>query len=376
MKMIRRIAVKIVLIAGSLSLASLAVMSFLAEREFDGAGRLAAQYRWAEADAGFGRSIKLDPFNAEHFAGFGAFLLTQSEYRDFKEPYLEKAAALYRRASRLNPGNAEYLTKLGVINCAMALESKDAVIRAMAYIEDSAKFDPMGFNSAYAAGYAAIPLWEKLDRDEKELVLGRLKCALTVKPWFGPKYIYPRLWKYTKDFKPLREITPDNETADKALYGFLIKNGLWQFCAGQRKKLGSYAGEEKKAPVISAPALEVVTPEDWRGVSASGEGVYKKGCMYWTGTMSALMNIPKGRSTIRIKARGVPSDGVYPYMIVELDAEEIGDAYVDSVEWKDYDFRVKAAGGAKVLSITFANDGGNPEKKEDRNLFVGEARAE
>jgi len=90
-----------------------------------------------------------------------------------------------------------------------------------------------------------------------------------------------------------------------------------------------------------------------------------------------VVNVPKGKANVNIQAKGSPVNGVWPYMIVELDGEEIGETFVDSPEWKEYEFRVDTSGTVpsdtlKVLSVTFTNDGGN--KEEDRNLYVGEAR--
>ena len=75
-------------------------------------------------------------------------------------------------------------------------------------------------------------------------------------------------------------------------------------------------------------------------------------------------------------AKGSAADGIYPYMIVELDGEGIGEMFVDSTDWKEYLFDVDTDGGMKVLSVTFANDGGNEKKGEDRNLYVGKVRVE
>ena len=365
---------KILAMAIVLAAAVAAGAMLMADREFNDARAHASGSRWKEAEREFGHSIKFDPFDAGHHAAYGEFLLMVAGYMDFKEPYLKKAEELYSRAAKLNPRNADYRMKLGLIRLQLGAQTKDDVAKAMAYIKDAIKFDPKGFNAAYESGYAAIPIWKKLNADEQELVVGRLKYALGVKPWFGPKYIYPRLWKYTGDFKLLQEITPENEEANRALYSFLMNNNLWQFCAAERKELSRYAKKEKRAPDTSGlEPKDVVAPDGWRGLSANGKGVYKKGNMYWSGTMDTLINVPSGPAAIKIQARGSSAGGIYPYMIVELDGKEIGDAYVDSAEWKEYGFRVRTDGGMKALSVTFANDGGNKEKKEDRNLYVGES---
>lgn len=61
-------------------------------------------------------------------------------------------------------------------------------------------------------------------------------------------------------------------------------------------------------------------------------------------------------------------------MIVELDGEWIGETLVDGPDWKEYSFKINSDGGIRVLSVTFVND--FCDAKEDRNLFIGEARVE
>ena len=95
--------------------------------------------------------------------------------------------------------------------------------------------------------------------------------------------------------------------------------------------------------------------------------------MYWTGTVDAAVGLPIGESAIKIRAKGEPAYGIWPYMVVELDGEDIGETFVTSSEWKEYTFNINSNGGTKVLSVTFVNDGGEWEKGTDRNLYIGEA---
>lgn len=113
----------------------------------------------------------------------------------------------------------------------------------------------------------------------------------------------------------------------------------------------------------------------WQGRSRDGD-IYEHGNMYWTGTVRRLADIPTGMAILKIQAKGSPADDIWPYMIVELDGMEIGEGFVDSLEWKGYSFRIDTNGGMKVLSITFTNDGVDPQRNEDRNLFVGDIRVE
>lgn len=81
--------------------------------------------------------------------------------------------------------------------------------------------------------------------------------------------------------------------------------------------------------------------------------------MYWSGTIYGAMLFPKGPASINVEANASHAGGIYPCMLVSLDGEISGSAYIDSAEFKEYSFDVNTDGGIKVLGITFANDGGN-----------------
>ncbi|GAG51098.1 unnamed protein product, partial [marine sediment metagenome] len=95
---------------------------------------------------------------------------------------------------------------------------------------------------------------------------------------------------------------------------------------------------------------------------------------YWEGTVNRAVKLPGGKAVIHIQARGDQAYDVWPYMIVELDGEEIGETFVGSSKWKEYSFEVDTEGGIKVLSVTFPNDGGDWERGIDRNLYVGKVK--
>jgi hypothetical protein len=133
--------------------------------------------------------------------------------------------------------------------------------------------------------------------------------------------------------------------------------------------------EEDESMIRSLhPPTTVWELNEWTGKSKDRMNVYEGGSMYWTGTMHTLVTLPEGEATVNIMASGSSANGLFPYMSVELDGNEIGGVFIDSSDWKDYSFKVKTDGGVKVLSVTFANDGSNKEKGEDRNLYVREVR--
>lgn len=125
---------------------------------------------------------------------------------------------------------------------------------------------------------------------------------------------------------------------------------------------------------LKRKATNAIGREEWRGTADDGISRYRQGAMYWTGAIHGVLRAPDGPAAVIIEASGEPSGGVYPYMVVEMDGEEIGEALVDSGDMKEYSFKASSPPGAKVISVRFMNDGGNG--REDRNLYIGKARIE
>lgn len=311
-------------------------------------------------DGRFEEAIKADPFNARYADEYGKYLFKKSLEVKEKTDLLDKAERLLTRAVQLNPSNAGYHLTSGQIQTSLFLIDKkkfsEKLKKALDNFKTALQNDPNGFNISYSAGYAGISVWKFLDKEEKEFVLSRLKYSLKVKPSYS-KYIYPELWKETMDLNLLRKIEPPGDEPN------------WYIARLER--LGSIRGTAKRTLNVA----NVVIESDWQGKADDEKNNYLNGNMYWTGTMDAAILMPNGKSTIRVRAKGSPADNMYPYMRVELDGKEIGAAAVDSSEWKQYNFKVNTGGGIKVLSITFVNDGANPAKNEDRNLYIGRAEA-
>ena len=376
-KTLKKIVIGAVLIAVFCLLAGVIIRPLLAEVSFGKAQRLVAEYKWTRASPKFEEAIRLDPFNARYYAGLGDFLLRQARYKDDKMPFFEKAEGLYKKAAELDPRNAIYWVRAGKV--AIWANTKEA----FRYFKKAVENDPNGFRVNYETGYAGIAGWKGLNEDERAFIVERLKKMFEARPW-GYKNVYSGIWKASADFKYLKAATPGNLKGVKELYKFLNNNGLWQFMAEERNMIKYY--RQKEEPDILAKETKakeerierlkrlMIPPGAWKGSSADGKHAYKNGTMHWNGTIDTVIDLMEGDSVIKIQAKGTPANGVYPYMIVELDGEEIGDAYVDSMEWKGYEFKAQGQAGARVLSVTFINDGSNREKKEDRNLFIGEVK--
>ncbi|MFA6142160.1 MAG: carbohydrate-binding domain-containing protein [Candidatus Omnitrophota bacterium] len=308
--------------------------------------------------AGFSDAIRTDPFSSRYPAGFGEAILKEKRYHD-DAAYLDRATRFYERALQLNPGCADYSLKLGQIEIALFLkdETKTGLIKsAFNNFRRAIKNDPNGFNISYSAGYAGISVWKFLDHDEKEFILDRLKYSLRVRPLYS-RYIYPELWNETMDLNLLRRLEPPGREPD----GYISRLERMERIRSTARRTLNVA--------------KVVIESDWHGISYDKKNVYVDGNMFWAGTIDAAIIMPRGKSTIKIQAKGSPADGIFPYMMVELDGRIVGKAYIRNTDWVDYKFTVNTDGGIKVLGVTYVNDSTDPVKAEDRNLYIGRAEA-
>lgn len=392
----RRITFNIILAAGFICLAIWIIRPFMADMYFTRAQKTAATYQWAKAHTRFAKAISRDPFDSRYYAGLGEFLLYQSNYTGFKRPLLKKAEGLFENAIKLNPGCADYWVKLGQIQLNLFIENKNAepelIKSGFDRFRQALKNDSNGFNVSYQVGYAGIVVWKFLNDGEKALILDRLRYSLKLKRRYS-KHIYPSLWKVTGDFKLLKQATPENLKSNEDLYGFISMNNLWEFRKEEKKAVDYYRHREepkdfeearrrsldeiaktKKTVSRRSKVSEVVLPESWHGRAFDGKNVFKNGNMPWSGTIHSAILAPSGSTIIKIQAKGSAVNGIYPYMVLQLDGKDVGETFVNSPEWKEYEFKVNSNGGIKVLSVTFVNDETNPKKSEDRNLFIGEAK--
>ena len=331
------------------------LLQALAEAGFKSAKRAEALYRWNQADVKYNLATKTTFYNTEYLSGYGDFLLNVFPYSEDKIAKLEKAIKLYERAVELNSRCAIYYAKLAQAELRMALQlsgknrlSSVFLKRAFLDFKQAIRQDPNGIYIAYLIAYEGISAWGFINDDEKELVLDRFKYALSYHPWLLEQ-AYARVWQYTKDPYLTQSVTPKN----------LLRSGI-----------------DEKTVVIRTAELneslvsDTILKEDWRGRSRDRRNVYKNGLMYWSGTMKGLLKLPSGKATIEVEAEGTSLNGVYPYMIVRLNGEKIGETFIK--DRGKYSFDIMGDGQIKVLSIIFVND--NYSETEDRNLYIDTAR--
>ncbi len=378
----KRLSINIILLVFFISLVSLAILPLFSELQFAGAKRLEIGYRWSKAEEAYFQALSLNPLNAELFAQAGDFLVRQSMYQKNEEGYLKRAKELYKIASYLNTRYGYYRFLSGGVQ--LRLGELDGAIENF---KIAASLDQNNFRTNYLIGQNLLSVWALLDSREKEFTLTRLKYAIKVNP-SSLTDIYQFVLYYTKEFNFLKQITPTNLKSFKRLYYFILNNNLWQYRIDILDKVNYYREKEEPEEFIfekklrqenlqrlrseKVPLKDLITSQDWDGKTEIGADVFKNGNMYWSGTMNTVVEMPKGNIELNIKARGTPADGVFPYMIIELEGELIGETAVDSEDWKQYSFLVTTDGGIKVLSVTFANDEMNEQYSEDRNLFIGD----
>lgn len=385
MNNIRTTALNILITITLIALMAIFCLRLAADINFNLAEKTSSSQNKDMAFKLYAKAMMLNPFNADYPAAYGKFILNLS-LKDKDIALIQKAEGLYKQAIALNPRATAYYLELGLIKLLKRdaliekrlLKKEDDTLLMDEILQEFGKAvqnDPNGFYVSYNIGCAGLKLWDRLNSVQREFILGNLKSALNTKPWLADE-AYKKLWNKTKDFALLQYITPENYNNYLYLYGFIRGQNLWQYYKDVKAKLDSCKDEKHRiAEFQNASRLRNLAVKgklkNWSGVSDAGEE-YKDGAMYWTGTMDAAINVPEGETVLIVQAMGTPANNAYPYMILELDGEEIGKTIVDNQgAWKDYNFNINTDGGVKVLSITFANDDGNAEKREDRNLYIG-----
>lgn len=353
------------------------IVSFLADAQFNAAAKLIGEYRWTKAESKFEQAIAMNPFNSQYPSELGNLLLRQCEYLSRPMPLLKKAENLYMIALKLNPTCADYWVKLGGIESWIGKETnKYDTGMVMKCFRSAFRNDPKSSNTSYSIGYLGISILDLLGGEDRKFIFERLRYAINANPQCSG-IIYYKVWNKTKDFGLLKDITPESREANERLYNFIAENNLWEFRKEQAGRVAYYKQKESpeeftEAEIKKRREMEKIRMSpirEWEGATFDGKNVYDKGNMYWSGTITRVIDMPGGESVVKIEAKGSPADGIYPYMIVELEGKEIGELYVDSPGWKEYGFSAKTGSGLGVLSVTFVNDIYNA-KGEDRNLFI------
>ncbi len=362
----KRLVINIILSVVFILSAWMLARPFMAGKALKEAAKLNAGFRWDDADKKIGLAARLDPLSAESNAAIGRLYAARASIVKDKAPVLLKAESKYKRAYQLNPHDTANLMEMATLEKELFLAEpdlyKDRINNAVGYFKEAFGKDPNNYIINYEIGRNYVELWKYSDDENKKFAFERFKSCLKLAPWYS-EGIYYVLWRRFGDFNILLAVTPENPVAYENLYDFIVKNGLWKY---RKEVLGKIGGSKKRTATGTA----------WFGKSRKGSNVYKNGNMYWPGTVNRIIGVSEGRILIKIKAKGDEAYGVWPYMVVELNGQEIGEASVNSEQWKEYEFKADTDGSIKTLSVTFVNDACDEKKGIDRNLYVGEVEVQ
>jgi len=378
---------------------SLALIT-LAETGYRKAKTLEVKYLWDSAEIYYRQAVSVMPFNASYFEGYSELLLKKALYHPDGTKYLDRAVDLMKKARELNPMYAGYPLRIGEMDLMYASlpgiaedASAEHIRRALQYFKKAYSLDPNGFSVNYIIALRCASIYDKLDSKDKAWAFERIRYVLGERPAYG-EYIYPAMWRSSRDFMLIEKVTHENIRGRAALYRFIKDYNLWAFRKKVKDDIDNYRYaddpvsyskkisvrneilEKVKNSIADKNSLTRSVPQAaWRGKIEGSDAEIPDGNMYWDGTIYAPIILPPGYVKIKINAMGESAFGAWPYMIVTLDGEEIGECYVNDRN-KVYSFGVETAGGLKVLGVGFVNDAGDEAEGEDRNLFIGAVEVE
>jgi len=413
----------IITIGSYFAITFIIAVPFVSNLEIEKANACKKEYRWGNADNMYNKAININSFNAEYLKEYSNFIIHKTQYQKNDLLLLKRSTTLYESALRLNPNNVEYWTLLGsamikIYKSRLRLNDNNGVELKIALncFKKAVALDPNGFNTFYKVGSAGMDIWQYLDKNEREFVLVSIKQNIDLSHAYSwepfIKHIYQKIWNLEKTFDVLLNVTPDNLAAHARLYWFITQDSiLWKYRKEQADRVNYYKQKEnpeeffqektkktervnnikeiyknklKNVKIgkesIDTDVLKSVNMYlfEWQGMANNEMNEYKNGNMYWSGSIYTGIFIPAGNITLHIKARGSRAKNIWPYMIVELDGNIVGEMFVDDPDWKSYDFDINTDGGVKVLSVTFPNDYCHTVNgvREDRNLYLGDVRIE
>ena len=310
--MSKRFVINILLISVFGAILTVLTAPLLAEIAYRFAQRAAGAEDWQRAEAGFAKAANLVPISSEYLTGYADFLWEKAEATG-DDRDLHRLGPLYARAFEVNPACAECLIKRGRFQLSVGY-----IDSALSDFRTARRLDPHGGDTMFMLADAARALLE--------INLGYLGRVIALdKDYFtGPR---------------------GTALIAAAFRDKLLGSPDAALLSELKARLSEYEG-----------ARDVVQPDQWLGMSLDGRTRFTDGKLNDAGTVDALVDLPKGKSTVTVRARGYPAGVVPPFMIVELDGLLIGHRFVDSEEWTDYVFEVNGPAGLKVLSVTLANN--------------------
>ncbi len=373
--MLVKIAVSLLFIL----IVSFVVMILAADIHFSRAQHLESLGSLSKAGDHYIAALKFSPLDSDYAASYGSFILRKDNDKKDKSYGFQQAKSLYEKAISLNPGHAHYRYLLGTL----LIDSGANIDEAGENFRAANERDLYNLRQNYLIGYNLLFVWDKLDQDLKKFAIQRLRYYIGEMPWRSGE-VYEHVMRYTGDFIWVEDVCPPTPEAHRHLYEFIRERDLWEYRKRVKDRLNGILSIERSGGSVRRGSYkdkivrmlrskdQELEKDKWSGISANGQNFYKDGKMYWEGSVHTLIELSAGEATIEIQARGEPANDISPYMLVKIEGEEIGEAFVESEEWKVYPFNVFSEGGEKVITVTYLNNGGKKRKGEDRNLYVGE----
>lgn len=137
-----------------------------------------------------------------------------------------------------------------------------------------------------------------------------------------------------------------------------------RYLSGLLNNLGVSFGPGRRGTAISGARMEPVEIDHFR---REGDTAYMGSRGQVTIDVKFLRG---GRYNFDVTARGTPAAGEYPIVQLLLDGEPVGDRQIRQGGWESLIFTARVNEGVHRVGLAFTNDLWDPEKNEDRNLWV------
>jgi len=138
-----------------------------------------------------------------------------------------------------------------------------------------------------------------------------------------------------------------------------------RYLSGLLMNLGVSFTGARRGTVISGARLAPVGELD--NFRREGSVAY----MGSSGTIEVGVRFTQGgRHVVEVIARGTPASGEYPEVRLLVDGEAVGARQLQGEGWEALPFEATVRPGVHTLGLQFTNDAWEPERGEDRNLWI------
>ncbi|MEW6357067.1 MAG: carbohydrate-binding domain-containing protein [Planctomycetota bacterium] len=130
-----------------------------------------------------------------------------------------------------------------------------------------------------------------------------------------------------------------------------------------RYVVGGGMPEPGKCRTIEAESMRVID-----GAPRMSEGDVYMGS---SASITGPIHFPEtGEYSIAVRGKGTPLGGVYPQIRITIDKKRVGSVTTDGKDWGEYSLSAHVAKGDREVTLSFVNDAWDPEKGEDRNVWL------